>query len=291
MIYFILLLPIYGKYSVLNIMSELAGIGKSYRNKLSKVLEKNHAILTTSSVSEILEIPRQESGRLLSRWCKNGWLKRLKRGAYIPVSLDSTSGNIVIEEPYLIAESLFNPGYIAGFSAVKYWDLSEQIIESVTYFTTRKVKDRKPNYGGVKFRLKTINKKRIFGTKPIWYGSKKVKVSDPTKTMIDLLDDPKIVGGISIVCDIFSEYLESKYNNLELLIDYAKEMNNKAIFKRLGFILETRFNGENKLILEIQNYISAGYSALDPSMPSDQHISKWRLKTSDSWKKEYDRKK
>ncbi len=272
-------------------MSELAGIGKSYRNKLSRVLEKNPAILTAVLVSDVLDIPSQESGRLLSRWCKSGWVKRLKRGVYIPVPIDSTSGNVVIEEPNLIADSLFGPGYVAGFSAVKHWDLSEQIIESVTYFTTQKIKDRSPHHGGIKFRLKTINDKRLFGLKPIWYGSKRVNVSDPTKTMVDLFDDPKIVGGISIVCDIFEEYFESKYKDIKLLIDYAKRVNNKTIFKRLGFLLETRFNCENELLLEIQSYISIGYSALDTSMVSDQYIAKWRLKTSGSWKKEYDRKK
>ncbi len=35
-------------------------------------------------------------------------------------------------------------------------------------------------------REKTPLKKNIFGTKNIWYGSKKVKVSDPTKTIVDI---------------------------------------------------------------------------------------------------------
>ncbi len=36
-------------------------------------------------------------------------------------------------------------------------------------------------------RRKNTSKKNIFGTKNIWYGSKKVKVSDPTKTIVDML--------------------------------------------------------------------------------------------------------
>ena len=44
------------------------------------------------------------------------------------------------KEPYIIADGLYNPGYIAGFSAIKHWDFTEQIIESVTYFTSKNVK-------------------------------------------------------------------------------------------------------------------------------------------------------
>jgi predicted transcriptional regulator of viral defense system len=272
-------------------MTELAGIGKSYRNKLSKVLERNPSIITPVLVSDILAIPRQESGRLLSRWCKNGWLKRLKRGAYIPVPLDSTTSNVAAEEPFLLADSLYGPGYIAGFSAVKHWDMSEQILESITYFTIHKIKDRNPNNGGIKFRLKTINETRLFGLKSIWIGSKKVSISDPSKTIIDLLDDPKIAGGIAVVCDVLTEYLESEYFNLDLLIDYATKMNNKAIFKRLGFLLETRFSVPSEVLTKINKCISKGYSQLDTSMTSAKFNTKWRLKLSESWKREYDRKK
>ena len=130
---------------------------------------------------------------------------RIKRGAYIPVPIDSTSSNVVTEDPFLIAELLYGPGYIAGFSAVKHWDFSEQIIETITYFTIKKVKHRNPSHGGIPFKLKTIIPQNLFGLKTLWVGSKKIKISDPTKTMIDFLDDPKLVGGMSIVCDFFAE--------------------------------------------------------------------------------------
>ena len=183
-------------------MTLLAGIGKSYRNKLSLVLERNFAVITQNRVAETLNVPHQEAGRLLSRWCKNGWLKRLKRGAYVPVPLEMTSSAMVAEEPFLIVDALYAPGYIAGYSAIKHWDFSEQIFETTTYFTTRKIKNKYPFHGGVKYQLKTIKAYKLFGLKPLWFGSKKVMISDPSKTLVDILDDPKIVGGISIVCDV-----------------------------------------------------------------------------------------
>ena len=272
-------------------MNELSGIGKSYRKKLSQVLEGNPIVLSANIVSNVLNVSQQEAGRLLSRWNKNGWIQRIKHGAYIKIPIESTTAKIVIEEPYLVAESLYGPGYIAGFSAIKHWDFSEQIIESVTFYTSKKVKNRNPNHGGIKFKLKTISPYKLFGLKPIWIGSKKVNVSDPTKTMIDLLDDPKIVGGITIIVDFFSEYMDSEFYDLELLINYSHKMNNKTIFKRLGFLYETVFNAKEEILLKFLNQISSGFSEFDPTVKSIFNNNKWKLKTSEFWKNKYDRKK
>ncbi len=290
--YFIPFLPFTGKNSIIVIiMDELSGIGKSYRNKLSRVLENNYSVITPRLVSETLKIAAQESGRLLSRWNKSGWIKRIKMGAYIPIPLESTTSKVIVEEPFLVVDSLYGPGYIAGFSAVKHWDFSEQIIESVTYFTIKQVKNRNPVHGGIKFKLKTISRHKLFGLKTLWFGSKKIKISDPSKTMIDLLDDPKIAGGITNITDFFSEYIDSEDYNVDLLIQYAHQMNNKTIFKRLGLIYETMFNAnENVLSIFLEN-ISSGFSVFDPTVPSKLNICKWKLKTSEFWKQKYDRKK
>jgi len=272
-------------------MSELAGIGKAYRTKLSRVLERHASILTPKVVAEVLEVSTQESGRLLARWNKNGWVHRVKRGVYVPVSLSSTSTEPVVEEPFLIAESIYGPGYIGGFSAIKHWDLSEQIIETVTYFTRKKVKDRNPTHGGVKFRLKTIAEHKIFGLKTLWVGNKKICISDPSKTIVDLFDDSNLVGGMAIVKDVFAEYFESEHYDFNLLLSYIQRIGNKSIYKRLGFLLDTSFSVSEVQLSAIRANMSEGYSIFDPTIASPCTVSKWRLKTSQSWKTLYDRKK
>jgi len=272
-------------------MGDLAGIGKIGRTRLSKVLEFNPRVITSATVVEILRLSPKEASRVLSRWFKNGWLCRIKRGVYIPVPIDSISSNITLEDPFVIAESIYHPGYIGGFSAIKHWDLSEQIIETIYYFSTRQLKERNPIYGSIKFQIKTIKEKKIFGTKNIWYGSKKVKVSDPTKTIVDILDDPKLVGGMSVVYDVFKEYVETKYCDFKMLINYAEKMNNKTILKRLGFMIDVKFNEIPNGFIDVRKNISSGYSKFDPIVNSKWIVEKWKLKVPDSWKKEYDRKK
>ncbi|MFK5895109.1 MAG: type IV toxin-antitoxin system AbiEi family antitoxin [Pseudomonadota bacterium] len=272
-------------------MGDLAGIGKKGRTRLSKVLESNPRIITAGTVAEVLSLSSIEASRILSRWCKNGWIYRIKRGVYIPVPMDSTSSNVILEEPFVIADSIYCPGYIGGFSAIKHWDLTEQIIETIYYFSTKQIKERKPIYGLTKFKVKTVKKNKIFGTKTVWYGSKKVKVSDPTKTIVDILDDPKLVGGMSVVFDVFNDYIETEYCDLKKLINYADRMNNKTIFKRLGFMIDAKFNNVPEDLVNLKDKISSGYSNFDPMVNGRHIVEKWKLKVSTSWRNEYDRKK
>ncbi len=270
---------------------KLQGIGKVSRANLGRVLENNPAVITSAIVSDSLDITREDAQKLLARWCKSGWLSRIKQGAYVALPLEANSDVIGLEDPFIIADSLYNPGYVGGFSAVKYWDLSEQIIETEYYFTTNQVRNLKPVLGDTRFRLKTVQPYKVFATKPLWYGSKKVLISDPSKTIVDLLDDPRLVGGMSIVLDIFREYKASDYCDYEKLLSYATTMQNKTILKRLGFMIDVKFDQMPEPLMGMERNLSAGYSKYDPTVQCQRTVDKWKLMVPVSWKDEYDRKK
>ena len=272
-------------------MKSLSGIGKKSRYQLKAIIEGSQGLLTPEAASRTLGLTRFEAARLLSRWREGGWLKRIKRGVYLPVPLESDPDEMAIEDSWPIAEQVFHPGYMGGLSAVKYWDLSEQIFEHTVYLTTKQVPSRNVVYSDIKFSLKTIRPYKIFGTKNVWYGSLKVRVSDPAKTIVDILDDPKLGGGMRVVQDIFDEYWTSKHKNLDLLLNYAERMNNKTIFKRLGFLLELNSLVDRNTLLSIKNQISSGYSCFDSTIDNSHVLRKWNLKIPASWKKEYDLKK
>ena len=274
-------------------MPKLAGIGKRGRERLTRVLDQKPAVITSSVVSSALEISKQEATRILYRWNKSGWVKRIKRGVYIPVSIDSTLDYATIDSPYLVADSLYGPGYIGGFSAIKHWDLTEQIIETVYYFSLNSIKERSPVYDSIQFKIKTVKPHKFFGVKPVWVGSKKISISDPSKTMIDIFDAPKLVGGMRVVKDIFIEYIESEYCDLNKIYDYAIENGNKTVLKRLGFLSEVigqKLIGDDYLNL-FKSEISSGYSEFDTAVKGTLTNEKWKIKITKTWKKEHDRKK
>ena len=120
--------------------------------------------------------------------------------------------------------------------------------------------------------LRTISEKALFGTKPVWRGQVKVSVSDPSCTILDMLIDPKLGGGIRSTTDMFSNYLKSENTNIELLIEYAKRLNNGAVFKRLGLLLE-KYTPDQKIAIDkCRARLTKGYVKLDPALKAKKLI-------------------
>ncbi len=261
----------------------MKGIGIKSRERLARVLRKTGGAISPSEVAEILTISNPQASKLLSFWATQGWVRRVQRGLYIPVPLDSLTDDVAPEDPWILAERLFSPCYIGGWSAAEHWDLTEQIFSSILVFTSRRPRKREQNIGGTRFLLKTRSELRFFGLKTVWRGKTKVQVSDPSRTIIDALDDPRVGGGIRNITDLFNNYLKSKHRRIDDLLSFAKLIGNATVFKRLGFLLERYEPAETAAIDECLRHLPEGNSKLDPELPEDGLITKWKLWLPASW--------
>jgi len=151
--------------------------------------------------------------------------------------------------------------------------------------TVQKPRDRRPNIKGTEFMLRTISEKAMFGLKPVWRGQVKISVSDPTRTVLDMLIDPGFGGGIRSVKDMLENYLRSENINLEQLIEYGKQLGNGAAFKRLGFLLEKTAPDETEAIEQCRKRLTAGNTKLDPKLNNSKLITRWRLWVPENWKR------
>ena len=279
--------PFSANYGILKYtMEDVLGLGKGDRKRLSAVLRETKGTITVREAAEILKVPRSDAAKMLSRWTKRGWLSRVRRGLYIRVPLESRTADIPLEDPWVIADRLFSPCYIGGWTAAEYWGLTEQIFRTVVVMTSRQVRDRTPIIKGTNFLVRTISEKTLFGTKPVWRGQIKVSVSDPERTILDMLDAPKLAGGIRPTADILSSYLKSEKMNLELLISYAERLGNGAVFKRLGFLLERLAPEQKGFIKKCRTMLTKGNAKLDPALKAEQLVTRWRLWVPESWAKE-----
>lgn len=267
-------------------METLKGLGKVDRERIASIIRGTDGTISVKEAAEILGVSGTDAAKMLSRWSKKGWFARVKRGLYIPVPLESRTADVPLEDPWLIAERIYSPCYIGGWSAAEYWDLTEQIFRTVMVMTTQKPRDRGPTIKGTKFMLRTVPNKAMFGLKSVWRGRVKISVSDPTRTLVDLIDDPSLGGGIRPTVDILSNYLRSGDKNLELLIEYAERFGNGAVFKRLGFLLERSAPEEVNTIDKCLTNLTAGNAKLDPELSADRLVTRWRLWIPEGWTKE-----
>jgi len=258
-------------------MDELSGLGKLSRRRLSEVLRNSKGCISVDLVVNTLNISRAQARLYLSLWAKSGWLRRVRRGLYVPVDLSAESPDEGLIDPWVVASQIFSPCYIGGWSAAQYWDFTEQIFESTIVLTSKRLNQTKQSVSGLVFLIKKLTSDKMFGLKSVWKDQVKVQVSDPHKTIIDMLDEPSLGGGIRSVVDFLQKYLSSNDCDLNILIQYTEKMNNKSIFKRLGFILSKIKPQEIQSITYCLENISQGNSQLDPSSKGKRLIKKWRL--------------
>jgi predicted transcriptional regulator of viral defense system len=262
-------------------MDEFRPIPKG-RSQLSQVLQSAGEIISVDDVTAALQIDRRQATKLLARWNMQGWIKRLRRGVYAPVPLASLGQDQVLDDPWLIVPTLFGPAYIGGWTAAEHWGLTEQIFRSVCVLTTRPVRGKEKTIQGVNFSLKQISPRAKFGTQPLWRGRVKVEISNPSKTIVDMLDDPAIGGGIRHVGDCLDKYLGENKGTPEELISAAARLGNGAVFKRLGFLVERR-GGPETLVASCRDQLTTGNAKLDPAVPSRKLVKRWRVWVPPSW--------
>lgn len=252
------------------------------RRKLVKVIRMAGDVIEIDDAVKALSIRRTEASKLLSRWAKQGWLRRVGRGAYVAAPIDSLESQHVLDDPWVLIPTLFEPAYIGGWTAAEHWDLTEQLFREIMVMTAQTVRQKNQIRHGTEFHLNHIDEARMFGTKPVWRGRSKVAISDVHRTIIDMIDVPTHGGGIQHVADCFSEYLARSDRNEETLIAYADRLGNGAIFKRLGLLAEL-LGASDALIEACANRLTQGNAKLDPNLPCNRLISRWRVIVPDSW--------
>ncbi len=259
------------------------------RQRLAAVVRESGDIVRIEDVMRILGFERQKAGKLLSRWRQQGWMRRVGPGLYAPVEYALLGEETLLEDPWILVPNLYDPSYIGSRTALEYWDLTEQMFIDTVVFTTRVVRARFQKHDHLCYTVKHISENKIFGTKVIWVGLQrrtKVFISDLERTIVDILDDPVFGGGIRFVSDCIFNYLQLKNRDDEKLIAYADQLGNGAIFKRLGYLAEPVPNTE-LLIAACRARLTQGNVKVDPQIPKDRLITRWRLFVPGNWSKRH----
>ena len=258
-------------------MNESLNKSSNSRERLGKLLREGGELLTVDNTASILAIGNDDAAKALARWHNQGWFTRIKRGVYAAVPIEAATTEGALEDAWVLIPELFAPVYVGGWSAAEYWDLTEQIFRSICVFTARPVTKRDQTIHHIPFVVAHAAIGNHFGTKSVWKKEKKILVSDPTKTMIDMLSNPWVGGGIQHVIDCLKQYFKSSHFKETQLIDYAVRLDNGAVFKRLGFLASQILGDEHPVTAACEAHLSKGNAQLDPTFKGNKLITRWRL--------------
>ena len=232
---------------------------------LEELHRRAHGAFDVADAARILGIDHDEAGQLLGYLARRGWLSRVRRGLYVAVPLDARRSGEWIEDPWVVAERLFSPVLRRRVERVRALGPHRTGLPDPARGHCSPGSPPRPRGPGP-----PISSDRPEPRSPVRHGvgvagPEQVAVSDPSRTVIDVLDDPRLGGGIRTVADVLREYLQGEHRDDDRLVEYGDRLGNRAVFKRLGYLLEHSGTEAQGLVEACLARRSSGLAKLDPS--------------------------
>jgi len=246
------------------------GIGGLGSRLLSSLSAEKNEVFTIKDATEASGIKGSRLRKLLHDLAKNRWVERIEKGKYLIIPLEAGSKPEHAIHAFVIARKLVNPYYIGFLSALNYYGITEQVSRTTFIVTTKK--KRPVNFRNERYCFVSFPKKRFFGVGEEWMGSSKFRISDKEKTVIDCLFIPAYSGGLTEIVKAFREKLD-----YEKLYEYGIRMDDLAIVKRLGYLLDV-LGVKTPVIEKLLKKSTGGYCLLDTGGPkTGAKNKKWRI--------------
>ncbi len=248
----------------------IKSLSKQEYDLLSTFAIKNRKVITVEDVKESFNFTDGKIRVMLHRLEKKGWLERIEKGKYLIVPLEGREG--WAEHPFIPLSKLVTNYYVSYRTALAHYGFTEQMPFYVFAATTER---KKPlEFQGYLYKFIRVSKRKFFGFVKIKISDTEINIADKEKTIIDCLDREEYAGSVI-------EIFKALYNNKEQfdfdkMINYALQIKNYSLIRRLGFLLDLIKQDTKALEGRIGKF---RYVYLSNTLPKKRHgaSKKWRL--------------
>lgn len=258
-------------------MNQATKLGPTARQFLATMAGADRRLFRAEDAAKFWSSKKTASDAL-SRLVDDGWLERIERGLYLIIPLEAGPERKWTEDPKLIASQLAPEGAAAYWTALHHWGLTEQVPRTV-FVQTRKRKHRaRVSVLGVRYEFIVITGRKFFGVAQQWSDGAEFRITDREKTVLDALDRPDLCGGLPVVASALATSDGLDWDRLD---QYLKRFESGAIYKRLGYLVETLevpVPDRPRRLAAWKRGVSQGVALLDPRGPKKGPInSQWRV--------------
>jgi predicted transcriptional regulator of viral defense system len=182
------------------------------------------------------------------------------------------------ENALVIVPHLIEPAAVAYWSAMHYWNMTEQVPRTIFVQSTRR--KRSVVVLGMSFHFVTVNAAHYFGVVRRTLDGKPIYVTDREKTLLDAADRPDLSGGIvQLASALQAARSDIDWSRLD---DYLSRWGKGAMVKRLGYLVE-KLNlvlpDREQHLARWQDMLSKGTSPLEPSArAAGPVVTRWRVR-------------
>jgi len=177
---------------------------------------------------------------------RKGVLQRVGRGLYLVRPFRSLLRPTRPSSPFVLGVLLHSePYYLGGRWALAHHGLTGQQVPSrLDAFVTRRRPSRA--VAGARVRFHVLPRRFIeHGVTSVDIEGIPIQVSDLERTLLDMLDHPRMVGGVRRAVELFLDGLPRA--RLDALVHLAIEVSRSCTCQRLGSILDRRMAPERLL--------------------------------------------
>ena len=255
-----------------------AGISGRSRQQLARLTARGKQVVSVDDAVDKLQLGRSEAAKMMARWAEQGWLRRVRRGVYIAVPVNVERPDLWIADPFVVAMAVWSPCYFTGWTAGNHWGLTEQIFQTVVVRTSNRVRSPEQTLLGQKYLIGNVARGKLdWGIRNEWIENTRIPFADEARVIVDVLDDPGIGGGIRHSADMLAEYLAE--HDPAVLLEYAEQLGNAAVFKRLGYLCQIMRLTDERFLDECEHRLSAGVALLDPTARrTGTRNARWRIR-------------
>ena len=221
------------------------------------------------------DIPPDQISQFVHRLQEKGWIAQIRAGIYAVIPLSSGKTRTPQIHEFLVGMELVKPAAIAYFSAMNHHGFTEQIPRMVYIATDHRVSSGQRTSLGYSFKIVSQKRSKFFGLQKAWIDERPFTITDPDKTIIDGLDLPSNVGGMSIIVDALGNHWDQLSE--DRLFEYSGKIGNSTVSKRLGFLMEALGKGHVEKFRRSAT-LRSGFPSLDPTLPATGRFNRrWGL--------------
>jgi len=243
----------------------LAGLSPNQERIMSILEYKKTEIVTRAELIDLIKkyTKIKDIQDMVEKLQKKKRLVPIKKGVYMIIPFRSIDKRWALNNFELVDYLLKEDYYIGLYNAFNLHGFTEQIPTKMFVFNTKYSADKKILHYNFKFFK--IKKDKLFGI----FRKYKYPYSDKERTIIDVLEYPEYLGGLSEILDRIKEV---KYNKTRL-IDYAIKYNSIKIIKLVGLLTNS-----NKLLSLLKKKKALSYYTTIKKTRTKLLDKKWKIR-------------
>ena len=257
---------------------KLKTLGPRLAFLVAELYEQQKTVFSNQDVETITGLSPKAARGLTIRLVERGLATRLKPGLFILVPAELGHERDYLGDPYVVAaEIVGGSGYFISHASAM--DIHQMVTQpQLVVYTTTTQSIRPRSILGTEFRFVRCKEEHFFGAMDHWATkTRKIRVSDLERTVIDGLRQSEYCGGFSEVAKGF--WMRRQDMDVKKLLEYALLLDIGAVYRRLGYLLELFETEETEQLELLRKKLTATYVLLDPMLPAEgKFIARWRLR-------------